>query len=215
MKTLKELLHITTIQDRNRDLVCAAVRARHPVEFYYHYGYRTVEPFCLGLVLHGSPRNESLLCYQTGGYAELRDPVGWKLYRLADMEDIAVGNSEFVGDRPGYDPDAIPMEIIYCKVIPLRKAAGPRARSIDEFIHGIPAAPAAPVCLTHNDLMRFFRGTHPHGIPELSTLDELLRLTEVLPENREPAPLPVMPVLEELPPDDPAPVTGGAAPASS
>lgn len=196
MKTLKQMLNITTARDRTNGLVCSAIRARRPVEFYYHGGYRTVEPFCLGLVLHGGHHNESLLCYQTGGFAELRHAAGWKLYRASEMEDITVVNAEFIGNRPGYDPDEIPMEQVYCRVIPLRKAAGAPARSIDELIHGTPAA--GPVRLTHNDIMELFRWTHPAPIPELETLEEIEALTDVLPENAEPVPLPMIPVLETI-----------------
>ena len=164
MPKLKELLNITTRKEKNRATICAAINSRCPIEFYYHGGYRTVEPFCLGLVLSGGPDNESLLCYQTGGFSELREVVGWKLYRASEMEDITVLKEQFDGCRPGYDPDGVGMEVIYCCVTPAENPPTEEPLPIEKTI-----PEKKSEYLTHNELMRRFRFTHPIPIPEIYT----------------------------------------------
>jgi hypothetical protein len=217
MRGIKELLNISGTRDRTRTVVCSAIRARRVIEFYYHGGYRTVEPFCLGLVISGGYQNVSLLCFQTGGFSDLREVVGWKLYRAAEMEDIEVLNDPFVGDRPGYDPDSVEMAKIYCCVTPVAGAgdAALEAEKIDKLpryefsecvteeppqfdtgdftIPDIPEVEPAPAFeavpevyarpLTHNELMRYFRLTHPIPIAELYRVIFSGTLIKIAPER--------------------------------
>jgi len=164
VRNLKELLNITTKKEKTREAICAAIKSRRVIEFYYHGGYRTVEPFCLGLVMSGGADNESLVCYQTGGFSELREVVGWKLYRASEMEDIEVLKEQFSGDRPGYDPDSMDMAVIYGCVTPVK--AAPKAEPVPA--HQELKKPE-PRYLAHYELMRKFRFTHPIPIPELYT----------------------------------------------
>lgn len=164
MRNLKELLNITTKKEQIRTTLCSAIKSRHVIEFYYHGGYRTVEPFCLGVVIASGEDNESLICYQTGGFSELREVVGWKLYRASEMEDIVVLHEQFSGNRPGYDPNEIDMAIIRCYVVPVKEE--PKATAAPA--HG-KLQEAEPVDSTHNELMRKFRFTHPVPIPEIYT----------------------------------------------
>ncbi|MFC1902029.1 hypothetical protein ACFLX3_03795 [Chloroflexota bacterium] len=99
-----------------RMVICSAVKSRRIIEFYYHGGDRVAEPFCLGLVMSGDADNESLLCYQVGGYCEYGEPVGWKLYRVSEIEDLKIISEVFCSDRPGYDTDNLEMKTIYCCV---------------------------------------------------------------------------------------------------
>jgi len=46
--------------------ICAAIRTRSVIQFYYDGGLRTVEPHCHGVSKDG---NELLRGYQTGGYS--------------------------------------------------------------------------------------------------------------------------------------------------
>ncbi len=164
MQGIRDLLNITTKRDRTRAKICAAVKSRRIIEFYYHGGYRTVEPFCLGVVLSGEADNESLLCYQIGGYSELREAVGWKLYRESEMQDIEVLNETFSGDRPGYDVESVGMAVFRCYVPPVKEApkvaAGATRTGLNRPGPGYPA---------HNEVMKRFRFTHPTPIPELYT----------------------------------------------
>jgi len=121
VRTVRNLLNITTKKEKAIAAICSAIKSRRIIEFYYHGGYRTVEPFCLGLVLSGDADNESLICYQVGGFSELREVVGWKLYRASEMEDLAITREQFSGDRPGYDQNNVDMAKIYCSVTPLKK----------------------------------------------------------------------------------------------
>jgi len=178
-----ELFLFPTSHDRRNVLICSAITARRLVAFDYWGSRRTVEPFVLGLVHPGSRRNESLLCYQTGGDAGSAVEEGWKLYRARDIRDLAVGREQFAGDRPGYDPDEMPMYRVYCRVVP---AAGSAVRPAHAAAAGVAAGPS------HNDLMERLRRRHPPSVADLGDLGEL-------PENERPAPRNATPA-----PDDPS-----------
>jgi len=161
LRRLRELLQLDKARERTRATLCAAMEKRRVIEFSYHGGYRTVEPFCLGIVRSGDADNESLFCYQTGGFSDLRESVGWKLYRASEIRGIELTGDTFTGGRSGYDPDDTGMENVYCRVIPAAPAvleAGPAA--------AVTAMPAARG-FTHNELMRRFRFGHPVPVPEL------------------------------------------------
>lgn len=195
MRSIRDLLNISGARQETRALLCSAIWSRRVIKFYYHDGYRTVEPFCLGLVRAGAD-NESLFCYQTGGYSELREVVGWKLYRVSEIEDIEVTRGEFDGNRPDYDPDDVlpsgRMAKIYCCVTPIVGA--------ERIIKKAPeVAPAlhheiTRVSLTHNERMRMFRFTHPTPIPELYTNIFSAPSVKPLPERPELKSKPLMPV---------------------
>lgn len=180
MRSIKDLLNITTKKEKVRATLCAAINSRRIIEFYYHGGYRTVEPFCLGVVRSGGADNESLLCYQTGGFSELREAVGWKLYRASEMEDIEIHNEQFTGDRPGYEPNDVDMAILRCYVTPAK--AAPKAAAVP---YEVELQGQQPKNLTHNELMRRFRFTHPIPVPELYTNILSDPLAQPLPERVE------------------------------
>jgi hypothetical protein len=149
---------------KNRETIRAAIKARRIIEFYYHGGYRTVEPFALGIVMYGDADNESLLCYQTEGYNDLEKTEGWKLYRASEMEDMRVSEKQFPGDRPEYDPDDIDMsEVIEC--VRFEKPAVKRSFYLPPRYDS-----AVPGYLTHNQLMRRFRFSHPMPQEDIYTL---------------------------------------------
>jgi len=177
LPSLKKMLKIGFTREEKRAAICSAINQLHPIEFYYHGGYRTVEPFALGIVLPGDADNESLICWQTAGFSDLREVVGWKLYRESEMEDIVVLNDHFTGERPNYDPDNIGMVEVICCVRPVRK----REPAIEPPVLTIESSPIPnytpspkvqqPIVryLTHNELMARFRFAHPIPIPELNT----------------------------------------------
>ncbi len=164
MRNIRNILNITTKSEKNRATICGAIKSRQVIEFYYHGGYRTVEPFCLGVVLSTEADNESLICYQVGGFSELREVVGWKLYRASEMEDIEVLNEQFSGNRTDYDPNDMSLEVIRCYVAPVKEEPKPET---------VPAYEGPEMLesryLTHNELMRRFRFTHPIPAPEIYT----------------------------------------------
>lgn len=93
--------------------ICSAIRSQQVVEFYYDGGARTVEPFCHGTSTAG---NEVLRGYQTGGYSSSGNPVGWKLFTVSDISGLSVTNTQFPGNRPGYDPNDSAMRNVHCHV---------------------------------------------------------------------------------------------------
>ena len=90
--------------------ICSAIESKQIIKFYYRGGFRTVEPFCYGVTGIGS---EVLTCYQVGGYSELDDPIGWKLYRVAEMSGLTVVDEQFAGARSGYNPNDPGMATVY------------------------------------------------------------------------------------------------------
>lgn len=93
--------------------ICAAIRDRAVVEFYYNGGTRTVEPHCHGISTAG---NEVLRGYQTGGYSSSGDPVGWRMYLVGDISGLRQTGATFPVNRPGYNPDDPGMSSIHCCV---------------------------------------------------------------------------------------------------
>jgi hypothetical protein len=174
VRSIKDLFGITTKREKTRGTLWAAIQARRVTEFYYHGGYRTVEPFALGVTMYGAAENESLICYQTEGYSDLQETVGWKLYRASEMEDLKVSREQFTGERPGYDPDNIDMVKIYDCVRPEKPAMKkvmetPGPLKVEPQPAIIAIEKQAPKYLTHDELMRRFRFTHPQPLPELDT----------------------------------------------
>ena len=168
---IMRLFDITGKREKIRGTLWAAIQARRIIKFYYHGGYRTVEPFALGVVRHGAADNESLICYQTEGFSELQDVVGWKLYRASEIEELHVSQEQYTGDRPGYDPDDIKMVEVFCCVRPekpaLKATETPGPLKVEGQPPGILPLKPAPKALTHNELMRKFRITHHMHILEL------------------------------------------------
>ena len=186
---IREFLSITPKREKIRATICAAIRARRVIEFYYHDGYRTAEPYALGVTMQGDADNESLICYQTGGHSDLNKAAGWKLYRASEMEEIIIKKEPFTGDRPGYDPDDIDMVKVFCSVRPEQPAMNkptemPQPLKVEPpNIEPRPVLAAvekqSPIYLTHNELMRQFRLTHPLAVSEPG------HLAQRLPERSE------------------------------
>jgi len=171
VQSIRDMFVITRARTRIRAAICSAIKSRRVIEFYYHGGFRTVEPYCLGVVLSGEADNESLLCYQIGGYSELLQPYGWKLYRASEISELEISKERFSGDRDGYDPDNLEMTTIYCCVSPGTGADGGAepAPKVEKMPYYETPPKPMPLYLTHNELMRRFRLSHPIPLPELYT----------------------------------------------
>ena len=94
-------------------LICNAISRRAVIIFHYHGGSRTVEPHCHGISTAG---NEVLRGYQTGGYSESGNPVGWKLFEVSDMQNIQITGGTFGQNRPHYNPNDKGMQVVHCHV---------------------------------------------------------------------------------------------------
>ena len=151
-----------------RAAICAAISSMQLIEFHYHGGTRLVEPLCLGVVMSGDADNESLLCYQVGGYSEFGEAVGWKLFRYSEISDLKATGEHFPDIRPGYDPNHMGMATIHCS-IPMNTIDGSEPEKAGKpvpniTIESLPddnyeAYAVSP--LTHNECMRRFRLSHP------------------------------------------------------
>lgn len=94
-------------------IICSAIRSKQVIRFDYGGGLRILEPFCYGVSASG---NELLRAYQIGGYSLSGEPVGWKLFRVSGISNLAVTDKHFEGNRPGYNPGDPAMATIYCCV---------------------------------------------------------------------------------------------------
>ena len=143
-----------------RARICAAINSRLRIEFVYHDHFRSVEPFCLGVVTPSRRvDNEVLLGYQVGGQDELGGTDGWKLFRLADVSGLHIVNERFT--IAGHEPDPYPVKLssVYCCIAP--DGSGRFAMEADTVA---PPAHHAQVKQgprsTHDELMRRFRHAH-------------------------------------------------------
>ena len=94
--------------------LCNAISNRNCLRIVYDWGYRVVEPHCYGFNEKG---HELLRAYQTGGESKSYEPVGWKLFRVDEINQIAVLTEQFSGARPGYNRnDPVMTGMIYCEL---------------------------------------------------------------------------------------------------
>ena len=93
--------------------ICAAIKSRAVVQFYYNGGPRTVEPHCHGISTAG---NEVLRGYQTAGYSSSGNPVDWKLFVVADISSLRQTGATFPANRPDYNPNDRGMSSVHCHV---------------------------------------------------------------------------------------------------
>ncbi len=93
--------------------ICAVIRDRSVIQFNYDGGPRTVEPHCHGTSTAG---NEVLRGYQTSGFSQSGNPVGWKLFEVAKIHSLHPAGARFSNTRPGYNPDDRGMSMIHCHV---------------------------------------------------------------------------------------------------
>lgn len=94
-------------------VICNAIRSRCTISFYYNGGFRTAEPFCYGVSKNG---HELLRAYQLEGHSESGNPSGWKLFRVAKIQQLEITDNHFEGTRPEYNPYDKTMKIIYCNI---------------------------------------------------------------------------------------------------
>lgn len=189
-KRIKRVINFSRAQEQKQALICSSIQQLRPIEFYYMYAYRTVEPFALGIVLTDRQDNLSLLCWQTSGFSDINETVGWKLYRVSDMEDIEVQNDHFTGIRPGYDPENLEMVQVICCVPKAEKSEEPvpppvmapvpqpeprlveTTPPVSRENQLFPPPQFRPIVrvLSHNQLMERFRYAHPQPLPQLDDL---------------------------------------------
>jgi hypothetical protein len=172
VRSIKDLLNISTQREKNRGNLWAAVQARRIIEFKYHGSDYIVEPFAIGITRYGNPDNESLICYQTGGAEGTKNSEGWRLYRTSEIKGLKVSPEQFTGERPAYDPDNIDMVKVFCCVRPQKPAKDKASKTrpppeVKPLPVCIKSLPPAQTSLSHNELMRQFRLKHPVSVSAL------------------------------------------------
>jgi len=94
-------------------VLCKTILEKKVIRFYYDGGYRLAEPHCYGVSKDG---NELLRAYQTGGYSESNNPMGWKLFRLDELSNLSTTEDSFTNSRLQYDPNDKAMASIYSRL---------------------------------------------------------------------------------------------------
>ena len=92
--------------------ICTAIHKRRLLKFSYGSGTRVVEPYAYGV---GDGGYELLRAYQV---ARDDDPrvIGWKLFHVAEIDDIAVLQDSYEAPRLGYMRNDPTMTKIYCEI---------------------------------------------------------------------------------------------------
>jgi hypothetical protein len=152
MVTLKSVFTRHEKGNATGALFCEAITSCRPVEFYYHGGFRLAEPYGIGVWLPSDRvDNEILICYQSGGYVGLGEPLGWKMFRLREIHEAKIILEGFQV-RPEYRSFTENLASIRCCVTAPGKESGAGAAA--------PARIKEP-SLSHNEMMRRFRSGHP------------------------------------------------------
>ena len=94
------------------DIIENAILQQQAVRFSYHGKTRVAEPFCYGADAGGE---HVLRAYQISGYSGQSPPIGWRLFKVSEMQDIALVHQRFER-RPGYDPGDPEMSKVFCKL---------------------------------------------------------------------------------------------------
>lgn len=89
------------------DQICAAIRDKKVVRFYYKMELRTVEPHTLGY-----RKSELELCaWQTSG-----PKPGFRDFRVGKLSALSITAATFAKSRPGYNRDDSTMDRILCRL---------------------------------------------------------------------------------------------------
>ena len=92
--------------------ICAVIKKRAVIQFYYDGGTRIVEPYCHGTSTAG---NEVLRGFQLGGHSVSGEPIRWKLFEVAKITDLQETGRRFNNLRPGYKPLDRGMSSVHCQ----------------------------------------------------------------------------------------------------
>ena len=110
-------------------LICNAIEARRLVRFVYDGYERVVEPHLYGI---NQANHEMLSGYLVAGWSASKPEPGWRNYLIADMADIHVLGTPFVGPRAGYNPNDVHIRQIFCRVDQAGSAGHPNP---DDLYH--------------------------------------------------------------------------------
>lgn len=123
-----------TSVDQNKDLICRAIAERRILQFKYDGRLRIVEPFAFGKGAASAAASAARRAKSAtddddecggGGYvlrgfqirgSDKTKPLCWRLYDLAGISQISVTKYDFAGKRSEYDPDALDMAEVCCRI---------------------------------------------------------------------------------------------------
>lgn len=92
--------------------ICDAIHRHQRLRIWYRGGWRIVEPYAFGVADGGSP---ILRAYQISGHSLSRE-VGWKLFKVEEIEEFSVESETFEAPRAGYMRNDPSMTTIYCEL---------------------------------------------------------------------------------------------------
>ncbi|GFM38291.1 hypothetical protein DSM19430T_29750 [Desulfovibrio psychrotolerans] len=96
-----------------KDIICEAINTRSELRVFYNGGYRTIEPHRMGIA---NTENTLLRCFQTSGYSESGETVGWKLFNVRNMRDVSPTGVHFLTPRPEYTLADSAMHRVICEL---------------------------------------------------------------------------------------------------
>ncbi|HOB73186.1 MAG TPA: hypothetical protein PKG54_01545 [Phycisphaerae bacterium] len=96
-----------------REKLCEAIRHGCVVKFRYHDGLRLVEPYRYGRSVMG---HELLRGFQRGGASKSGEAVGWKTFRVSEIDELTLTDQHFGTARSGYSGGESIMSEVYCQV---------------------------------------------------------------------------------------------------
>ena len=83
------------------DVLIKAIERGELLRVWYGGGWRVIEPFTLG---RGSKGQLLLRAFQTSGFSQSGEQLGWKLFRVDEITNGAPTGEKFTDPRPGYNP---------------------------------------------------------------------------------------------------------------
>lgn len=93
--------------------ICDAIQGLKQLTFTYDGYSRTVNPHAYGV---SAEHHELLRAYQTLGGSESGNPMGWKLFRIDEIQFLSVSTSRFEGPHRGYKRNDSEMIQIFCQL---------------------------------------------------------------------------------------------------
>jgi hypothetical protein len=94
--------------------ICDAIRNRKVLRLVYGWGHRIVEPHAYGI---NEKDHELLRCFQTSGESKSNEPIGWKIFRVDEINQLSALDQSFASARPGYKRgDPAMSQQIYCQL---------------------------------------------------------------------------------------------------
>lgn len=82
------------------------------LSFDYQGLRRTVEPHMVGVHEAGEA---VLLGYQTGGFSHTGEVPGWRMFIVAEIDDVEIEDRAFPGPRPDFDASGARMVDVFAR----------------------------------------------------------------------------------------------------